>query len=80
MQPQRASVRCGHARGCGVCSAGYQVACNQDPEIDWSQNYVPPAVDQSFKEPSPGPWENFLQDLKKGNILVPFLWMTFGIL
>ena len=43
------------------------MAHNQDPEIEWSQNYVPPAVDRSFKESSPGPRQRFPAGSKAGD-------------
>ena len=54
-------------RGCGQGGRGRggRVAQPQDPELEWSRTYNPPA-DRPFVEPSPGPTQRYPADTRAG--------------
>ena len=51
-------------RGRGLAGVGC-VACQQDPPIAWSRNYVVPA-ERPFAQPSPGPAHRYPRDSREG--------------
>ena len=52
-------------RGRGGRERGGRVARPQDPELEWSRTYNPPA-DRPFVEPSPGPTQRYPADTRAG--------------